>query len=88
MLRCARFHLTTITFRTERGVGGFFFHHQLDFFFVLIFLQSKHLCLLRAEGAMLKQACTNASAAQTGLQHYMRTPIPVHRRFSWQVLQT
>lgn len=25
MLRCARFHLTTITFRKERGVGGFFF---------------------------------------------------------------
>lgn len=85
MLCCARFRLTTITFWIERGVKKktkTFFLHQLDFFSVFILLQSKHLCLLQAEGVMFKEACMNVFTAQTVLQHYMCVPALTYRHFS------
>lgn len=74
-LCCPRFHLTTITFWIEQK-KTLFLVTSLIFFPVLILQQSKHLCLLQAEGAMLKVACTNAFTAPT-----MGTPALIYRRF-------
>lgn len=78
MLCCPRFHLTTITFWIEEGEKKSFLCHPFDFFPpVLILLQSKRSCLLRAEETPLKATCMNVFAAPT-----MSTPALIYRRFS------
>lgn len=80
MLCCPRFHLTTIAFWIKEGRkknNPFFFMSPVWFPPpVLILLQSKRSCLLRAEGAPLKATCMNVFAAPT-----MSTPAPIYRRF-------